>query len=59
MNLKVFLLLCSLLVGLYFLGPFIMWAVKIFIYQLVIEYGLYFLILVAGTGFYFWRRLKP
>jgi len=35
-----------------------MWTIKSYIYQLVIEYGFYFLILVAGTGFYFWRRLK-
>jgi hypothetical protein len=40
------------------LWPFMVWAVKSFIYQLVLEYGFYFLILVAGTGFYFWRRLK-
>jgi len=35
-----------------------MWAVKSYIYQLVIEYGFYFLIFVAGAGFYLWRRLK-
>ena len=58
LNLKIFFLVCSLLGGLYLLWPFLMWALKSYIYQLFIEYGFYFLILLIGAGLYFWRRLK-
>ncbi|MBT5377167.1 MAG: hypothetical protein HOL15_10170 [Nitrospinaceae bacterium] len=50
--------LCGLAVVLYFIWPFIVWAIKSYIFQLVIEYGLYALLLMAGGGYYFWRRLK-
>ncbi|SVA38010.1 uncharacterized protein METZ01_LOCUS90864 [marine metagenome] len=33
-------------------------GIKVYIYQLIIEYGFYILLLLAGAGFYFWRRLK-
>jgi len=38
--------------------PFIITGIKMYMYQLIIEYGFYFLLLVGGAGFYFWRRLK-
>ncbi|MBT5868165.1 MAG: hypothetical protein HOH38_04935 [Nitrospinaceae bacterium] len=58
MNFKMALWLCGLAVVLYFIWPFIVWAIKSYIFQLVIEYGLYALLLMAGGGYYFWRRLK-
>jgi len=35
-----------------------MWMVKVFIYNLILDYGFYLLIFLAGGGYYFWRRLK-
>jgi len=58
LNFKIFLLLCGLAGILYFVWPFIFMGLKLYIYQLVIEYGFYFLLLLGGVGFYFWRRLK-
>lgn len=43
---------------LYLLWPFITLVIKVYIYRLIIDYGFYFLLLFAGVGFYFWRRLK-
>ncbi|MBT5549104.1 MAG: hypothetical protein HOJ79_01370 [Nitrospina sp.] len=58
MNIKIFLLLCGLAGILYLLGPFIVTGIKVYVYGLIIEYGFYFLLILAGGGFYFWRRLK-
>ncbi|MDP7556751.1 MAG: hypothetical protein QF687_02575 [Nitrospinaceae bacterium] len=58
MNLKILLFLCGLVGILYFLLPFIIMIIKVYIYQLIIEYGFYLLLLLAGVGFYFWRRLQ-
>ena len=58
MNLKSLLLLCGLAGVLYFLWPFIIMGIKLYIYQLIIEYGFYLLLFMGGAGFYFWRRLK-
>ena len=58
LNFKIFLLLCGVAGILYFLMPFIITGIKMYMYQLIIEYGFYFLLLVGGAGFYFWRRLK-
>ena len=58
LNFKIFLLLCGLAGILYFVWPFIIMGLKLYVYQLVIEYGFYILLLLGGVGFYFWRRLK-
>ncbi len=58
LNFKTLLLLCGLAGMLYLLWPFITLVIKVYIYRLIIDYGFYFLLLFAGVGFYFWRRLK-
>jgi len=31
---------------------------KVYIYQLIIEYGFYLILLFAGSGYYVWRRFR-
>jgi hypothetical protein len=58
LNLKILSLISGLAAALYFLWPILVMGIKMYVYQLVIEYGFYFLFILAGAGFYFWRRLK-
>jgi len=58
LNAKIFLLLCGIAGVLYLLWPYLMWMVKVFIYNLILDYGFYILIFLLGGGYYLWRRLK-
>ena len=58
LNAKIFFLLCGIAGVLYLLWPYLMWMVKVFIYNLILDYGFYILIFMVGGGYYLWRRLK-
>ncbi len=58
LNVKIFLLLCGIAGVSYLLWPYLMWMVKVFIYNLILDYGFYILIFLVGGGYYLWRRLK-
>jgi hypothetical protein len=58
LNVKIFLLLCGIAGLIYLLWPYLMWMVKVFIYNLILDYGLYLLIFLAGGGYYLWHRMK-
>ncbi len=58
LNAKIFLILCGVAGILYFIWPILVWVVKVFIYNLILDYGFYLLIFLVGGGYYFWRRLK-
>ena len=58
LNAKILLILCSVAGILYLIWPYLMWMVKVFIFNLILDYGFYLLILLVGGGYYFWRRLK-
>jgi len=58
LNAKIILSLFGLAGILYFAWPIIKFVIMGYFYRFIIEYGFYMLILLAGGGYYFWRRLK-
>ncbi len=58
MNLKKILFICGGIGLLILIWPLVKFAIRSYIYSLVLEYGFYFLIALAGGGYYLWKRIK-
>lgn len=58
MNAKIILSILGLAGIFYLAWPIIKIIVIGYIYRFIIDYGLYFFLLLSGSGYYFWRRLN-
>gem|GEM_PF-2559862 len=58
MNAKVILALFGIAGILYFAWPVIKLILMGYFYRFIMDYGFYILIILAGGGYFFWRRIK-
>jgi len=54
-KLKIGLALSGVAVLLYFLWPAIMWAIQMSLFRIMLDYGIYALLLLASGGWLWWK----
>lgn len=54
-KLKIGLAIGGVALLIYFAWPAIMWGMKMYVYRLVLDYGFYALLLLAGGGWLWWK----